>query len=75
MQKRKVKEIAKFYGVDLNVLTIKIQRNEKILSLPIAGSTDYKNMGLNILKNILMKWKKTYMFENSEWERLKKVKL
>lgn len=45
MQKRKVKEIAQRYDIDLTGLTIKIQRSEKLLTLPIAGSTDYKNIG------------------------------
>ena len=45
MQKRKVKEIAQKYGVDTSGLTIKIQRSEKLLSLSIFGSTDYKNIG------------------------------
>ena len=45
MQKRKVKEIAQKYGVDTTGLTIKIQRSEKLLSLSITGSTDYKNIG------------------------------
>lgn len=45
MQKRKVKEVARKYGVDLSGLTIKIQRSEKLLSLPITGSIDYKNIG------------------------------
>lgn len=45
MQKRKVREIAQRYDIDLTGLTIKIQRSEKLLTLPIAGSTDYKNIG------------------------------
>lgn len=45
MQKRKVKEVARKYGLDVSGLTIKIQRSEKLLSLPITGSTDYENIG------------------------------
>jgi len=45
MQKRKVREIAQKYNIDLSGLNIKIQRSEKLLSFPITGSTDYKNIG------------------------------
>lgn len=45
MQKKKVKEMAKKYGVDLDGLTIKIQRSEDLLKIPIFGATDYKNIG------------------------------
>lgn len=45
MQKRAVKEVARKYGIDISGLTIKIQRSEKLISLPIAGSTDYKYIG------------------------------
>ena len=45
MQKRVVKQIASDYGIDLSGLTVKIQRSEKLLSLPMTGSTDYKHIG------------------------------
>ena len=45
MQKRKVREIAQKYDVDVSGLTIKIQRSEKLLSLGLFGSTDYENIG------------------------------
>ena len=45
MQKRRVKEIAAKYGVDLSGITIKIQRSESLLTIPMTGSTDYKNIG------------------------------
>lgn len=45
MQKRKVIELANKYGINIKGLTIKIQRNEKLLSLPVTGSTDYKSIG------------------------------
>lgn len=45
MQKRKVKEIAEKYGIDLSGITIKIQRSESMLGIPMTGSTDYKNIG------------------------------
>ena len=45
MQKRAVKQIASDYGIDLSGLTVKIQRSEKLLSLPMTGSTDYKHIG------------------------------
>lgn len=52
MQKREVHRVAKKYGVDLSGITLKIQRNEKLLALPIAGSTDYKNIGrVDLLPN------------------------
>ena len=52
MQKRAVKKIAEKYGVDLSRITIKIQRNEKLLALPTTGMTDYKNIGrIDLLPN------------------------
>lgn len=55
MQKREVKRIAKKYGVNLTGLTIKIQRNEKLLSLPTTGMTDYKNIGrIDLLPNAFL---------------------
>lgn len=45
MQKRKVIELANKYGINIKGLTIKIQRNEKLLSLPVTGSTDYRSIG------------------------------
>lgn len=52
MQKRAVKKIAEKYGIDLSGITIKIQRNEKLLALPTTGMTDYKNIGrIDLLPN------------------------
>lgn len=45
MQKKCVHEIARKYAVDLTGITIKIQRSEALLSLPICGCTDYDNIG------------------------------
>ncbi len=45
LQKRAVNEIAKKYKIDLKDINIKIQRDKKLIDLPIAGSTDYKNIG------------------------------
>lgn len=45
MQKREVLDIAKQYGVDMRGITVKIQRSEKLLALPMTGSTDYKSIG------------------------------
>lgn len=45
MQKRKVKEIAKKYDIDLTGITIKIQRDKNLISLPMAGSTAYDDIG------------------------------
>ena len=45
LQKREVLRIAKQYGVDMRGITVKIQRSEKLLALPLTGSTDYKSIG------------------------------
>lgn len=45
LQKREVLRLAKQYGVDMCGITVKIQRSEKLLALPLTGSTDYKNIG------------------------------
>ena len=45
MQKRYVLKFADKYGISTKGLTIKIQRNEKLLSMSLYGSTDYKNVG------------------------------
>ena len=45
MQKRTVKDIASRYAVDLSGITVKIQRSEKLLALPLTGATDSKNIG------------------------------
>ena len=39
LQKREVLRIAKQYGVDMRGITVKIQRSEKLLALPLTGST------------------------------------
>lgn len=45
MQKREIKRISQKYGLKINDLNLKIQRNEKLLKLPFYGSTDYDNIG------------------------------
>lgn len=45
MQKRKVKELAQKYGIDISGLKIKIQRDESFLYSEYLGVTDDKNMG------------------------------
>lgn len=45
MQKRAVKQLARKYGIDLTGITLKIQRSEALLALPICGATDYDNIG------------------------------
>ena len=45
MQKRVVLQIARKYNFDVSGLTFKIQRNEKLLALPIVGDADPKNIG------------------------------
>lgn len=55
MQKRKVIELANKYGINIKGLTIKIQRNEKLLSLPVTGSTDYKSIGrIDLFPNVFI---------------------
>lgn len=45
MQKRKVLSIAREYGIDLKGITVKIQRNERLLKLSMCGSADYNDVG------------------------------
>lgn len=45
MQKKSVSKICEKYGIDTTGLTTKIQRSEDFLSLNLAGSTDYDNIG------------------------------
>lgn len=45
LQKREVLRLAKQYDVDMRGITVKIQRSEKLLALPLTGRTDYKNIG------------------------------
>lgn len=52
MQKRYVERIASKYGLKIQDLSIKIQRNEDMLNLPFCGSTDYDNIGrIDLLPN------------------------
>ncbi len=52
MQKRYVERIASKYGLKIQDLSIKIQRNEDMLYLPFCGSTDYDNIGrIDLLPN------------------------
>lgn len=76
MQKRKVKEIAQKYGIDTSGLTIKIQRSEKLLSLSIMGSTDYKNIGrIDLFPNAFLDEEqliRTLIHEKCHVEQLKR---
>lgn len=45
MQKRAVERLAKKYGVKIDDLSIRIQREEAMLEMPFLGSTDYDNIG------------------------------
>ena len=45
MHKKSVMQICKKYSIDTKGLTLKIQRSEKMLSMPFYGSTDYDNIG------------------------------
>lgn len=55
MQKRSVKKVAEKYGIDLSGITIKIQRSESLLAVPMTGSTDYKNIGrIDLFPNAFM---------------------
>lgn len=52
MHKKSVMQICKKYSIDTKGLTLKIQRSEKMLSLPFYGSTDYDNIGrIDLLPN------------------------
>ena len=45
MQIRTVKRLCNKYFLKLEGITIKIQRNAELLSLPITGIADYNNIG------------------------------
>lgn len=45
LQKRRIIEISKKFGIDLKDITFKIQRKESLMSLPICGSADYDRVG------------------------------
>lgn len=52
MQKRYVDRIASKYGLKIQDLNIKIQRNEEMVNAPFCGSTDYDNIGrIDLLPN------------------------
>jgi len=76
MQKRVVKEIAKMYDIDLSGLTIKIQRSEALLSLPLYGSADYDNIGrIDLFPNAFQDEEqlvRTLVHEKCHVEQLKK---
>ena len=76
MQKRVVKQIASDYGIDLSGLTVKIQRSEKLLSLPMTGSTDYKHIGrIDLFPNAFIDEEqlvRTLVYEKCHVDQLKK---
>ena len=76
MQLKSVKQICSRYGVDLTGLTIKIQRSEELLRLPIAGMTDYNNVGrIDLAPNAFKSEKellKTLIHEKLHVKQLKK---
>lgn len=45
MQKREIKRISRKYGLKIDDLNLKIQRNEEMLNVQYFGSTDYDNIG------------------------------
>lgn len=45
LQKKSVLSVCKKYNIDTKGITFKIQRSEKLLTLPFYGSTDYNNVG------------------------------
>lgn len=45
MQKRAVERLAKKYGIKIDDLSIRIQREEAMLEMPYLGSTDYDHIG------------------------------
>lgn len=53
MQKRQIKRISQKYGLKIDDLILKIQRNEEMLNLPLFGSTDYDNIGrIDLFPNV-----------------------
>ena len=55
MQKREIIRISQKYGLKINDLNLKIQRDEKLLKLPFCGSTDYDNIGrIDLFPNSFM---------------------
>lgn len=45
MQKRYIEKNASKYGLNLQDMSIKIQRDEGLIGLPLCGSTDYDSIG------------------------------
>lgn len=45
LQKRYIEKTASKYGIKIQDLNIKIQRDKNLLSVPICGSTDYDDIG------------------------------
>ena len=76
MQKRTVRNIAANYGIDLKGITIKIQRQEKMLALQIMGCADYDNIGrIDLFPNAFIDEEqliKTLVHEKCHVEQLKK---
>lgn len=76
MQKKSVIEIASKYGVDIFDITIKIQRNNEFITLPLMGSTDYKNIGrIDLFPNAFMNEEqlvRTLIHEKCHVRQLKK---
>ncbi len=76
MQKRTILRVAKKYGIETQGLTFKIQRSEKLLSLPFYGSTDYNNIGrIDIFPNAFLNEEqliRTIIHEKCHVKQLKK---
>ena len=76
MQKRAVKQIAAKYSIDLTKLTIKIQRSESLIGLPIAGAADGKQIGrIDLFPNAFIDDEqliKTILHEKCHVEQYKK---
>ena len=45
MQKREILSLCRKHSIDIKGITFKIQRSEKLLSMPLYGSTDYNSIG------------------------------
>ncbi len=45
LQKRYIEKIASKYGIKIQDINIKIQRDKDLLSVPLCGSTDYDDIG------------------------------
>ena len=76
MQIRTVKRLCNKYFLKLEGITIKIQRNAELLSLPITGIADYNDIGrIDLTPNAFINEEeliKTILHESSHVKQLRK---